>query len=295
MQVFRFRVLTAIVAACFLAAVGNLHGQSQEKGFNWYEEYRGSSNDLGQVTVLDSSVGYNINKYLGISAGIPVYLVHPAQDSLTNWHTWNDNFGDAYVNLRLNVPNRFVNYSSMITGGAPTGSFARGFSTGRATINWDNSFDRSFGRLTPFLNASMGDTLEDRHFFVRPFRTLGFESEFEGGAAYRIFRSFRAGASAYDVLSSGDQKIYSQVFQREPGIQAGQANHARVFESAFETTGPASLVRDNGYSAWVGFSPLRSIDLAAGYNRSVRYALDTFSFRVGMNAGSVAKRVWGVF
>jgi hypothetical protein len=303
MQVLRFRVLTAVAAACFVAAVGNLHAQSQEKGFNWSEEYRGSSTDLGQVTVLDSSLGYNINKYLGISVGLPVYLVHPAQDSLTNWHSWNDNFGDAYAKLRINWPNRFVNYSSTITGGAPTGSFARGFSTGRGTINWDNSFDRSFGRLTPFFNVGIGDTLEDRHFFIRPFRTLGFESELEGGASYRLFHSFRVGASGYDVMSSGNQKIFSEVFQRVPGRPAVHMIHAnavlpnngRVFETAFETVGPASLIRDHGYSAWVGFSPLRWMDLEAGYNRSVNYALDTFSFRVGVNAGSVVKHFWGPF
>jgi hypothetical protein len=294
MKVRASLVFTSLLAAGLLVAI-NLPAQSQEKGISFYEEYRGSSNDLGQVTVLDSSVGYNFNRHFGMDVGIPVYFVHPAQDSLTNWRTWNNNFGDAYLDARFHAPTRFVNYNSIITGGAPTGSFARGFSTGRATVDWDNHFDRHFGPITPFLDASLGNSLADRHFFTRPFRTLGFVSESEGGATYRVWRFFHVGASYYDVLPSGTQKVYSQVFQREPFLTPVQANHGRVFETAFDTTGPASLVRDNGYTGWVGVSPIHNLNLEVGYNHSVRYALDTVSFRVGVNAGNVVRSLTNRF
>jgi hypothetical protein len=287
-------VFSTLLAASFLMAA-NLSAQSQEKGLTFYEEYRGSSNNLGQVTVLDSSVGYNLNKHVGIDVGIPIYFVHPDQNSFTNWRTWNNNFGDAYVDVRFHVPNRFVNYNTIVTGGAPTGSFARGFSTGRATIDWENHIDRTFGRVTPFLDASLGNSLADRHFFTRPFRTLGFVSEFEGGVTYKVWRFIHVGASYYDVLPGGDQKVYSQLFRRQPLPSAFQANHGRVFETAFETTGPASLVRDNGYTGWVGISPIHNLNLEVGYNRSVRYAMDTVSFRVGFNAGNVVRSITNRF
>ena len=283
-------LFSMLFAAAFLAA-SNLPAQSQERGFTFYEEYRGSTNDLGQVTVLDSSVGYNFNKYFGTDVGLPIYFVHPETDTHTNRRGWNDNFGDAYVDLRFNAPVPFVKYSSVVTGGAPTGSFARGFSTGRATIDWDNRVEHSFGSLTPFLDASIGNSLADRHFFIRPFRTLGFVSEFEGGTTYKLWRSVHVGGSYYDVLPSGTQKVFSQIFARQPFPSRVAANHGRVFETAFETTGRASLVRDNGYTGWIGVSPVRALDLEAGYNHSVRYALDTVSFRVGVNAGAVVKSV----
>jgi hypothetical protein len=288
------KVRTSLLCAAglvglLLCGVSNLPAQSQEKGFTWYEEYRGSSTPLGQVTTLDTSIGYNFNKYFGAEVGLPVYFVNPAKDSLTNWRTWNDNFGDAYLNLRFRVPNQFLSYTSVVTGGAPTGSFARGFSTGRATITWDNHLERQFGRVTPFANAGLGNTLWDRDYFYRPYRTLGFVSQFEGGATYKVLRWMRVGASYYDVLPGGTQKIYSQLFQRQPLPSLLRANHGRVFETAFETTGPSSINRDNGYSGWLEFSPIHNLDVAAGYTRSVRFALDTFTFRVGVNLGPMVQ------
>jgi hypothetical protein len=280
-------------AALLFAAVPNVLGQAQEKGFTWYEQYGGSTTSLGQVTVLDSTVGYNFNKYFGADVGIPVHFVHP-DNNLTNWTTWNNGFGDAYVDLRFDAPNPFVHYTSVVTGGAPTGSFADGFSTGRATITWDNHLEHRFGSLTPFVNAGLGNTLWDRDHFYRPYRTLGFVSQFEGGADYKVLPRIHVGASYYDVLPGGTQKIYSQIFQRESAFlfpPSVRAPHERFFETAFETTGPASIARDNGFSAWAGFSPIRNVDLEAGYTRSVRYALDVFSFRVGVNAGSFANRI----
>jgi hypothetical protein len=280
-----------IPAVLFLSAAPKLLAQAQESGFTWHEEYRGSSTQLGQVTVLDSSVGYNFNKYFGADVGIPVYFVHPENDTLSNWRRWNDGLGDAYVDLRFHAPTSVVNYTSMVTGGAPTGSFARGFSTGRATIVWDNHFDRQLGKLTPFANAGLGNTTWDNGFFYRPYRTLGFVSEFEGGAMYKVLPFLRVGASYYDVLPGGTQKIYSQIFQRQPFASHVTANHGRVFETAFETTGPASIARDNGYSGWLGFNPVRNVNLEVGYTRSVRWALDTVSFRVGVDAGAFAHRI----
>lgn len=284
--------LPILMVSLFLAAAPNLSAQSQEKGFTWYEQYQGSSTSLGQVTILDSNLGYNFNKYLGADVGLPVYFVHPASGTPTNWRNWNDNFGDAYVDLRFHMNNPAVNYISVVTGGAPTGSFARGFSTGRATVTWDNHLDRQFGRFRPFVDAGLGNTSWNQDFFYYPYRTLGFVSQFEGGTTYKVLPFLHAGASYYDVLPGGTQKVYSQFFQNTPiSSLATTANHGRVFDTAFETTGPSSIDRDNGYSAWVDLTPIHNLDFEVGYTRSVRYALDTVSFRVGVNAGSFANRI----
>ncbi len=240
------------LAAFFLAAISNLSAQSKEKGFTWYR-------NTGEARLRLST----------------------PDDNATNWKTC-----DAYVDVRFHVPNPVVNYTSVVTGGGPTGSFARGFSTGRATITCDNHLDRRFGPFTRFANASLGNTTCDRDYFYRPYRTLGFLSQFEGGTTYKVLPWLYVGASYYDVLPGGTQKIYSQIFQRESTLSRLEASHGRVFETAFPTTGPASIARDSGYSGWLGFGPIRNVDLEAGCTRSVRYPLDVFSFRVGVNVGN---------
>jgi hypothetical protein len=290
MQVSRTRIVTAILAVCFLSVSGKLFGQAQEPGFTFYEEFQGSSSNLGQFTVFAPNVVYNANRYFGLGVGIPIFFIHPSQHSLTNWRTWNNQFGDPYVQLRFKVPNSFVNYNSNVTTYAPVADFKTGFTTKRVTIDWYNHLERTFGRVTPFVDASMGNTVIDRHFLVHPFSTLGFVGEFEGGASYRLYRSLRIGASLYDIQPSGTQKIFSRMYR--PGLPPStvQANHGRVFETAFETTGPEKLVRDNGYSAWITVGqPSQAVNFEVGYSRSVKYALDSLSFRIGVNAGRIGK------
>jgi hypothetical protein len=296
----RASLILSMVCSLMLIVATNLPAQSSDEGITAHVDYQGSTTNLGQFTVLTPSAGYNFDRHWGIDAGIPIYFVHPATDTLANRRTWNNSVGDIFVDGRLSVPNEMVNYASTLTVSAPTGSFPRGFSTGRVTVDWYNHFDRSIGRFTPFADAGLGNTLADRHYLVRPYRTLGLISQFEGGTTYRIHHSLQFGASMYDVLPSGTQKIYSQIFAREPllpfpffGFEPGRApaNHGRVFETAFDTTGPARMARDNGYSGWLQFNPSRYVDLEGGYTRSVRYAFDTVYFRVGVNAKSVANQV----
>ena len=44
-------------------------------GIIFYERVSGSASRLGSVTRLDSTVGYNFNRYFGVDAGIPVYFL----------------------------------------------------------------------------------------------------------------------------------------------------------------------------------------------------------------------------
>jgi len=296
----RASLILSMAVSLMLAASLNLRAQTSGEGITAHVDYQGSATNLGQFTVLTPSVGYNFDEHWGIDAGIPLYFVHPERDTLTNWRSWNNSVGDIFVDGRVSYPNEMVNYSSVLTVSAPTGSFPRGFSTGRVTGDWYNHFDRSFGRITPFADASLGNTLADRHNLERPFRTFGWVSQFEGGGTYRIHHSWQVGASMYDVLPTGTQKIYSQIFARELGFpflfppfvaNRAPANHDRVFETAFDTTGPARILRDNGYSGWLQFNPSRYVNLEGGYTHSVRYAFDAVYFRVGVNAKSVASQI----
>src|SRR5262249_47519858 len=44
------------------------------KGFNEYEHFRGMINSSGSLIKLDSTLGYDFNRYAGVFVGIPLYF-----------------------------------------------------------------------------------------------------------------------------------------------------------------------------------------------------------------------------
>jgi hypothetical protein len=282
-----------ISAAC---GQSSATGASGPKGFTWDEYVSGSSSTLGQVMKLDTTIGHNFNRYWGVDVGLPVYFVRASATSAANGFTSGTGLGNAYVDLRLTVDNPVLNFASVLTGTAPTGNKADGFSTGRATFDWDNHFDRDFGPLRPFLDLGVANSISDTHFFVRPFTTLGLVSHFEGGATYGILPFVRAGASLYDDLPAGQQKVFSKLIGRRPGVSVSRGRSRRgsgPFESAAETIGPAAIARDNGFAIWGESASLPVIDLQAGYSRSVHYALNTVFFGVGFHLGGLIHKATG--
>jgi hypothetical protein len=186
----------------------------------------------------------------------------------------------------------------VVTGTAPTGDKNRGLSTGRPTIDWTNHFDRSFGRLTPFGNIGLANTVSDTPLFVRPYTTLGFVTHLEGGVAYRLTRFLEAGSSVYAIEPAGQQTVVSQLTGatasssgQSGSTQSGKGNKNQqgIFESTHIAVGSADLVRDNGFSVWGTVRPTRIFMLQVGYTRSNHYALNTLSFGNGVNLGSAVR------
>ncbi len=255
---------------------GALQASNPEgKGFTSYVQFMGSSNSLGQVMDLDSSIGYNFSKYLGIDAGVPLYFVRGTDSTGASYSS--NGLGNVYGDVRLTVKNPLLNYFTVATGFAPTGDSKHGLSTGRATYDWNNHFDHSFGPLTPFVGAGLGNSVQNSRLFNRPFTSLGFNSHFEGGAEYSLFHLLGVGTSVYAIVPSGQQKVYNK-------FVPSQATGKNPFLAAPQVTGTADLTRDHGFSAWVDAHP-GMLDLLLGYTRSVDYDLNTVAFGVGVNVG----------
>jgi len=257
---------------------------ANEKGFTSYTEFGGTTDSDGQVYSLDSSVGYNFNQHFGVDLGLPIYFVRAAS-STTGGSTSTNGLGNPSLDMRLKFNNPAVNYGSVLTGYVPTADSKRGLSTGRGTFDWTNHFDRSFSRLTPFVDAGIANTIVDSRVFRRPFTTLGFNSHFQAGTNIDLWSFFSAGASAYDILPSGQQTVFSKV-----AGSGKSGSHGRVFEQNQQTTGGADIAKDNGFSAWVDANPKPYLDMELGYTRSVHYALNSVSFGVGVNVGYLARR-----
>ncbi len=286
----------ATAALCF-AMMLSLHtprataqsSESEEKGMILTEHFGASSSTDGKVFSFSSAAGYNFNKYFGVDVGIPVYIVR-APSSVRGARSSNG-IGDLFVDLRLSLDNRWFGYSATLTGTAPSGDTSKGRSTGRATFDLDNHFDRSVGHFTPFADIDLGNTVNQR-VYRRPYLTLGKVASFEAGTSVKFFRSVSASASLYDVAPWGTQRVFSRFIPRGTTV-LGAVQHNRVYEKSAETLGGASLDRDNGVNVGVSYSPTRYLDFGVGYSRSMHYSLNTVSFGIGVNLSSLIGRANG--
>jgi len=194
------------------------------------------------------------------------------------------------MDIKYKTKGDVANYDSTLTAGAPTGSTTKGVSTGRPNLGWNNHVEHDFDRLTPFLEIGLSNGLTDSKFFHRPFTTLGFVSQLNGGSKIDLGGNFSLGGGLYDVLPAGQQKMFSKLVAKKSTTTAGAGKHGRAYETAAETTGDSSLTHDNGGSAWVEFSPSKIVDFQIGYTHSVHFALDTMAFNLEVNLGKLMKR-----
>src|SRR5262249_7907923 len=149
--------------------------------------------------------------------------------------------GNAYLRLQFDVNREAVNFTSRVDATAPTGDKDKGFSTGRATVDWTNSISHDFSKVTPFASMGLANTVSDTSFFVRPFTSLGLVSHFDGCARFHLSQLVDVGASAYAVRASGQQTIFRKTFD---GANT-QPNVNR------KVVGTADLANDSGVSTWL--------------------------------------------
>ena len=261
---------------------------SSEDRITWIEQFDGSANSQGQVMLLNSSVGYLFGNHLFVDAGIPVYFVRAYTTTSSGLSTTNSSsdLGDIYAQARLSFLNPTLNFKTQLTGRAPTGNTSNGISTGHATYDWTNRFDRDFGRWTPFLEAGLADSLPDSFIYRRPFASYGELAHFQAGASYRVVNWLSVAASAFDVAPWGSQTIDSRVVRGTVGPSNG---HGPPFLQVPQTTGGSSLTADNGFMAGLDLSPVRALDFTVGYSRSTHYDLNTVSFGVAVNMRAILR------
>jgi hypothetical protein len=364
-RVVRKYLPLVIAGFCLFAGVASFaqdnesYGTSREdKGATASETISATSNSISGGLTIDTNIGWNFTKHFGVDVGVPyMLLTRPGlfagtSNSLgyvnypyigctyfygcyeavgTSPRMWAGELSDVYAETHYTRTYHAYNFLSNLTGDLPTASYRKGMTTGRAQYDWLNHIDTNLHGFDPFVNFGLANGRMDQHFLPRPFetdlpfRTLGYMSDFEGGVQYKVWRRFTIGASMWDVLPFGPQKIYSNlVWQSDapdanniltvggpgngitgpgpgtsastgiPGVYgylAGDPNHGRYWNQAFETTGPAYIDRDNGYSATLTVSPSRYFDVLVAYNHSVRYALDTVQLTLQLNANSLFRKV----
>src|SRR5215475_4402075 len=296
MKLFPFKCLVIALLAANISLLAQ--GQTQplpnsreqidsEKGITWFETFQGTINSDSRIYKLDSNLGWDFNKHFGVFVGVPMYVANVPGSTTTNGTTTttnvsstNSGIGNAYLGFTLKAPSPKLHYASAVTAYAPTGSVARGFSTGRVGVDWTNRFEHTFSRLTPFFEGGLSNTVPDSAFLARPFTSLGAISHLEEGAEYQLARHFYAGGSGYQIVPLGSQKVFSKL--------NGKGKGKNPFDTSTVSTGN-DLTRENGYSTWVGLEPSSIVRFEVGYTRSITFDLNSFAFNLRLNPGRLLR------
>lgn len=282
-----YRLLLVVIFVLWIPIWSSAQDSSEQKpqaeatanttGPTAFAQAVGMRSNLGTVYNEGIGVGYNITEHIGGDVGASLYTIQSPFSIVTNhdWR-WTTLVGDPFIDLRYTTKFHGLDATSVLTGTIPISSEDRVFGTGRFGGDWFNHVTTHFAGLTPFVNFGGANETMDRYIFprpyniARPYQVFGYNTNFEAGADFKVFKDYMVGASAYALVPFGKQKIFSRLVSPDSAI-AGDANHNRYWNNAFETVGNAKIARDNGYSGWVEFTPIKNLKVQAGYTYSVHY------------------------
>ncbi len=272
-----------------------IYAADEDHGWSFSERFSGSANAAGVITKANSTVGYRINDHVNVYTGLPVYFVHPKSGAGAQ------GVGNAFAGFTVSEYWPALDYSSDVIVSAPTGDQARGFSTGRMTADWTNTFSHTFNSVTPFASAGIANTVSDTAFFVRPFSSKGTTAHFEVGSLFDVAPHVTIGGSVYGVRAHGEQEIVSKVSDQpstdqqasQPsqqqsllqGLGVGRSRRPAPFEQQTVTTGEPVLANDSGISTWLTLKVSPSADFQVGYTHSAPYQLNSLFFGLGFRVG----------
>jgi hypothetical protein len=199
-------------------AQGTFPAGRVKHGLSLYEKFEGSGNAVAVVFDTNTSIGYDFNHFFGVDLGVPVFFVTPPPASKLI-ASQSNGIGNAYTDFRFTLNNPLFDFTSTPSFALPTGDTSKGFSTGHVGFSWDNEFERSFGRFTPFLDVVPGNGLNNitnPHTRVvhRSIITFGKEAQFTAGSDVDLFGPFSISVDAYDVTPWGQQEIFSRTLKK---------------------------------------------------------------------------------
>ena len=263
--------LLAIPSACQAIPQRTTKTGVEQQGFTWAESYEGSGNSDGFVTDLNSTIGYTFGQHFSVGMGVPYFFVAPATSKTGTTST--SGLGNPYLGFRYSAKGSALDFSTSLNSAVPMASTAKGLSTGHVTVDWSNHFAHEFDLFTPFVDCGLGNSISDTRFLHRPYVSYGDVAHFEGGSELDLGDKFSITGSGYYILPWGPQQIFLR----------GQKS------SSGPTNGGVSLTRDDGINLGFDYDLTHSLDLSAGYSRSVYSALNTFSFGIEVNVASLLK------
>ena len=293
---------------------------TDKRGALSYIDFNGNWNDTGHMFSTGFSLGYQFNRYVSVDAHVPFYYVSSSTtttDSTGATQTTKsteNGIGDPSFELLLRFPNRVLDLRTRLTTWVPVAGMDSGFSTGSVLVDWTSQFSRPAGRLLPYGQIGIANTVPETPLFLLPYTAEGFNARFEAGSHVLLSKIFSAGASFYYVLPSGSQTLYSREYHGAnmgnggmggapgiPGSGQGSSNGSGSGKGGGSGTGSGSsggnrfgfmtqqvtegndITRDYGLSAWLTANLPYFIDVQFGFSRSFDYDLNTFSIGLGFD------------
>jgi len=285
-SILRFRsqsplaaVISLFLLVTYLAGQARPQGASkdvEQNGFTWMETFEGSGNTDAFITDINSTVGYSFGKHFAMDVGVPYFFIEPSTSKTGT--TSASGMGNPYLGLIYSAKGSALDFSTSLNSAIPTASTAKGLSTGHVTVDWSNHFAHEFDLFTPFVDLGLANSIPDTRFLHRPYISYGDVAHFEGGSELDLGAKFSVTASGYYILPWGPQQIFLRGSKSSSGA----------------TKGGPSLTRDNGINLGFDYNLTRSLDLTGGYSYSVYSVLNTFSFGIELNAGSLLKKHSGL-
>ena len=278
---FRAQSIWVVVVTPFLLALSAMSqsvpqaaakGGVQQTGFTWTETYEGSGNSDGFITDINSTIGYVFAKHFAMDMGVPCFFMEPSTSKTGT--TSATGMGNPYLGLRYSTKGSVLDFSTSLNTAIPMASTAKGLSTGHVTVDWSNHFAHGFDPLTPFVDVGLGNSVPDTRFLHHRYISYGDVAHVEAGSEIDLGEKFSFTASGYYTMPWGPQQIFLRGSKSTSG----------------PTKGGGSLTRDDGINLGFDYNLTRSLDLSAGYSRSVYSALNTFSFGIEVNVASLLKR-----
>ena len=267
--------------------------KQEESGLLSYIDFGGSTNSSGHIFQLGFSLGYEFNRHISVDAHLPFYFVSAtttgtgSAGTTQQTNVTDHGIGDPSFSLLLRFPNRVLDYKTGVTTWVPVANMSSGFTTGSVLVDWTNRFSRPMGRLLPFGQVDIANTVPDTPLFLLPYTAQGFNMRFEGGTKVALTKIFRAGASVYYVLPSGQQHLYSREVHDSGSAGGGMSGsgyggNSDGWMNEHLTVGN-DLTRDHGFSTWLTANLPHFVDLQIGFTRSYGYNLNTVSFGIGFD------------
>jgi len=284
-------VLTAATATAQNAS--DTQSSGDQRGFVSYAEFGSSFSSSGHVVKLDSSAGYNLSEHFGVDFGVPFYFAGGTSTSSTGTKTSSSStgMGAPYFAARAMYKDESFHYGARFAVYLPAGDASKGLSTGKTTFDWNNRFENTSGRFTPFGEIGIANTVTDTNKYNRPYASFGNNIHVEGGADVDVTDKISVGGSAFDIFPWGVQALYSRVVPQDsinlPGN--GTSSKSRGFEHNSFTTGGSDIGKDDGVYAWADYMPAPYVTAEVGFTRSIQYALNSVSFGLRFNIGYLAK------
>ena len=135
----------------------------------------------------------------------------------------------------------------------------------------------------PFVNIGIANGILDTRLLSQPYRSLqdfatqGFLFYAEGGASVRVGSHLNAGASYYQFVPSGQEKIFAQNLLVQPSGSLTVSD----------------ITHDHGATAFVRFAPTRFVYIEPSYVHNIQLDDNAVTFRVGIDLRSATSRSRG--